>query len=79
VDVLPTTLSIATGAKNVIVTRLAVGGRVITQGATYVSSDPTKATVTENGVIRGIAAGTSTITVSHPSATGTDTCVVTVT
>lgn len=37
--------------------------------ATFVSSDTTKARVTANGVVIPVAAGTVTITVSHPSAT----------
>ncbi len=37
--------------------------------ATYVSSDTTKLTVSANGVIKGIAAGTPTVTVTHASAT----------
>jgi hypothetical protein len=46
--------------------------------ATYTSSDTTKVKVTPNGFITGVAAGTSTITVSHPAATAPITQTVTV-
>lgn len=46
--------------------------------ATFSSSDTTKVRVTQNGVITGVAAGTSTITVSHPAATAPVTQTVTV-
>lgn len=46
--------------------------------STFSSSDTTKVRVTTNGVITGVAAGTSTITVNHPSATAAVTQVVTV-
>lgn len=47
--------------------------------ATYESSDPTKATVDENGLVTPVATGETTITVAavHDPAL-TDTCVVTV-
>lgn len=46
---------------------------------TYVSSDPTKATVSATGLVTAVAAGETTITVTavHDAAV-TDTCVVTV-
>jgi len=46
--------------------------------ASYSSSDTTKVRVSPNGVITGVAAGTSTISVNHPSATAAVTQVVTV-
>lgn len=47
-------------------------------GLTYVSSDPTKATVSTTGLITPIAVGTATITVTSNDGSFTDTCVVTV-
>lgn len=43
----------------------------IRAGASYISSDTTKATVSPTGVVKPLAAGTTTITVSHPAATAT--------
>lgn len=45
---------------------------------TYVSSDPTKATVSSSGLITPVAAGSSTVTVTAVASGDTDTCVVTV-
>jgi hypothetical protein len=53
------------------------GGDAITpKAATYVSSDPTKATVSTSGRVTGVATGSSTITVSYQGKT--DTVVITV-
>lgn len=52
-----------------------------TSTSTYVSSDPTKATVgASTGLVTGVAAGPTTITASHvtPSGTRTDTLAITV-
>lgn len=43
-------------------------GKSITQGATWSSSDSSKVSVSPNGVVKRIAAGTATITCSHPAA-----------
>jgi hypothetical protein len=52
--------------------KITVGGKDVTAGATYVSSDTTKAISKGNGIIQRVAAGVGvTITVSHPAATGT--------
>lgn len=48
------------------------------QGVTYVSSDPTKATVSATGLVTGVAAGETTITVTTDDGSFTDTTVVTV-
>lgn len=48
------------------------------QALTFVSSDPTKATVDANGKVRPVAAGSATITVTSVDTGVTDTCVVTV-
>lgn len=46
---------------------------------TWVSSDPTKATVSNEGLVTALAAGETTITVTTTDGAFTDTCVVTVT
>lgn len=45
---------------------------------TYVSSDPTKATVSNTGLVTAVAVGEATITVTSVDGGFTDTCVVTV-
>jgi len=72
------TLTGAAGGKAAVTALLGAGGPSITQGATWSSSDTTKATVSENGVVKYVAAGSATITVSHPAATAADTIAVTV-
>lgn len=52
-------------------------GDDVTADATYVSSDPTKATVSAAGLVSPVAAGSATITATY--AGKTDTTVVTVT
>lgn len=56
-----------------------ISGKDARSQATYSSSDTTKARVTSNGVVIPVAAGTVTITVSHPAATAAVTQVVTLT
>jgi hypothetical protein len=65
----PATLTLATnGAVGKVAAT--ISGKDVTTGSTYVSSDTTKATVTGNGVVKRIAAGTGvTITISNPAAT----------
>lgn len=53
-------------------------GKNIRAKATFSSSDTSKVRVSMNGVITGVAAGTSTITVNHPAATAAVTQTVTV-
>ena len=48
------------------------------KAVTYVSSDPTKATVNASGLVTGVAIGTTTITVTTADGSKTDTCAVTV-
>lgn len=45
-----------------------LSGKNIRVGATYSSDDTSVATVSSNGVVTGVAAGTATITVEHPAA-----------
>lgn len=51
-------------------------GVVVTDLATYESSDPTKATVNGDGLVSPVAAGSTTVTATYMGRT--DTCVVTV-
>lgn len=59
--------NLAVGGHDVI--RATLYGKLINTNATWVSSDTTKVSVSEMGVITGIAAGTATITATHPSGT----------
>lgn len=77
--ILPATLAVTTAgpAKTI---RATLGGKRATQVVTWVSSAPAIATVSQNGVVKGIAAGTANITCSHPSGSAVSTaCAVTVT
>ena len=62
----PATGTLAVNANRVLLPVLS--GKDIRAVATYTSSDSSKVTVSSNGVVVGIAAGTSNVTVSHPSA-----------
>lgn len=53
--------------------------RVYTNAVSYRSSDPTKALVSPNGVVKGVAAGEVTITVEDKGAGTTTTATITVT
>jgi hypothetical protein len=77
VTVAPTTLALDVGDVDLVTATL--GGKSITQGATWRSDDTTVATVSANGVVTAYAAGTANITANHNAATGPGTCVVTVT
>jgi len=71
-----TTLVLAVGAHGVLTA--ALDGWNITQGATWASSAPAVATVSNSGVVTGVSAGTANITAIHAAATAADTCAVTV-
>lgn len=77
VTVAPVTLSIA--ASDIKTITATLSGKSITQGATWVSSNPGVATVSPNGVVKRVSAGTATITANHPAATGPGTVTVTAT
>ena len=77
VVIAPTTLSVAVGAYGLLTASL--GGKSITQGATWSSASPNIASVSPNGVVKGIAVGTAIITANHPAATGPTTVTATVT
>ncbi len=73
---LPATLTLAVAALGKVVAR--VGGDNISAGATWTTSDPTKASVNTHGIVKAVASGTATITATYPGTTGTATCTVTV-
>ncbi|MGN6324493.1 phage tail tube protein [Pseudolysinimonas sp.] len=54
-------------------------GKIITIGAKYTSSDPTRVTVSEHGIFERIATGEADIIVSFPGATPSDPLAITVT
>lgn len=70
------TLAVGVGEHEVLTATL--DGTSITQGATWTSDDTSIATVSENGVVTGVSAGTADITADHPSAASAETCAVTV-
>lgn len=76
------TVSVAVAATDQLVVT-ADNGLNVTPICSYVSADPTKATVSASGEIKGVAAGTSVVTVSYMPPSGgaalTDTVTVTVT
>lgn len=79
ISVTPATLSVADGEIGALAATATYSDATtadVTAEATWVSSDPTKATVSA-GFVTGIAAGASTVTASYQGET--DTCAVTVT
>lgn len=75
----PLTVSTATPTQQILV--LASNGINRTPACTYVSADPTKATVSSTGLVTKVATGSTTITVTYDPPTGpplTDTVAVTV-
>ena len=61
------------------VVRAEVGGKSATQIVEWASSDSTVATVSQNGVVTGVSAGTADITASHPAASAAGSVKITVT
>lgn len=55
------------------VTRATLGGKRATQVVEWVSSNLAVATVSPNGVVTAVSAGTANITATHPAATGATT------
>lgn len=78
VNLTPATLSLAVSATSQL-TKQVLPSDATVQTVTYASSNPAKATVNSTGLVTGVAAGTTTITVTTTSGAKTDTCVVTVT
>lgn len=76
VTVAPATLALDVGDKGLATA--AIAGRSFTQGVRWASSAPNIASVSQNGVVTALAAGTANITADHPAATGPGTCAVTV-
>lgn len=68
-------MTIAGGPK---VIRALLASKRASRAVTWTSSDLTKATVSTNGVVTPIAAGTVSITASHPAASASATVTVTV-
>jgi uncharacterized protein YjdB len=73
---LPATVTLAVAAKRAITA--SINGVDVTHSCTYSSSDSTKATVSSLGVITAVATGSATITCSHPSASASDSTIVTI-
>ena len=78
VNLTPATLSLAVSATSQL-TKQVLPEDATVQTVTYASSNPAKATVNSTGLVTGVSAGTTTITVTTTSGAKTDTCVVTVT
>lgn len=78
VNLTPATLTIAVSATSQLTKQILPSDATV-QTVTYTSSNPAKATVSAGGLVTGVAAGTTTITVTTTSGAKTDTCVVTVT
>jgi len=57
------------------VARATLGGKRATQAVTWTTSDASVATVSPNGVVTGVSAGTADISATHPAATGATTAV----
>ena len=77
ITVVPTTASVVVGGNTQITVKDDGGDAVTPKGATYTSSDPTKATVTNTGKVTAVAVGSATITAKYQNKTATT--VVTVT
>ena len=80
VSVLPATASIAVGATQQLAATATYESEEtedVTRSATYTSSDPTKATVSNRGLVTGVAAGATTITIAYQGEN--DTVAITVT
>lgn len=78
VSLTPETASVVIGATQQLTATVLPADAAI-KTVKYVSSDPTKATVNASGLVTGVAAGTTTITVTTDSGNKTDTSVITVT
>lgn len=76
VNATPATITTTAGAVGRIA--VTVNGRIWTNGTEVSSSDPTKLTIRKGGVWTAVAAGTSTITVTVPNASSTDTIAATI-
>lgn len=78
VTLAPLTLALAVGATGVV--RATLGSKRATQVVAWASSNDSVATVSSNGVVTAVVAGTANITATHAAATGATTpCIITVT
>lgn len=78
VTIAPKTASVEVGA-TVQVTGTVAPANATNKAVSYESSDTTKATVNETGLVTGVAEGTATITVKTADGNKTDTSTITVT
>lgn len=76
VEITPATLALAAG--DVQPLEATVDGRAYTRGLRWTTSDPDVATVSQNGIVTAVGAGTATITATFRHANTSDTCAVTV-
>lgn len=74
--VTPSTLTVAVGAHSRLTAT--ANGRAYTNGVKWTTSDATKATVSNAGVVTGVASGSATITATFVQTGATDTTAVTV-
>lgn len=74
----PPTVSVAVAATTQLVAAVSPADAA-NKAVSYTSSDPAKATVSATGLVTGVAAGETTITVTTDDGAKTDTTVVTVT
>ncbi len=77
ITVEPTTASIVVGGTTQITVKDDGGDPVASRTATYTTSDPTKATVSNTGKVTGVAAGSATITAKYQNKTATTAITVT--
>ncbi|MDZ7918129.1 MAG: P22 phage major capsid protein family protein [Rhodococcus sp. (in: high G+C Gram-positive bacteria)] len=77
ITVTPTTASLAVGGSTQITVKDDGGDAVASRTATYTTSDPTKATVTNTGKVTAVAAGSATITAKYQNKTATTVITVT--
>lgn len=75
--VTPSSLSVtaAVGINHSKTLRAVLGGKRATQVVTWTSANPAVATVSGNGVVTGVAAGSTTVTANHASASAASTTV----
>lgn len=76
VDVTPATATVSDVAPHALL-RASVLGREFTRGVRWSSSAPEVATVSPNGVVTRVSAGSATITATHEASGATDTSVIT--
>lgn len=75
--ILPETVNLTVGAIQQLAATVSPANAT-NRNVTYLSSDPTIATVSDSGLVTAVAAGSATITANTESGNFTDTCAVTV-